>query len=146
MAVDVSAEEVIRRRRDEVAAFVTDPANDPDWIGGVRMARRLDDGPVRVGSRVARVAVFLGRRIEYVNEVVELEPGSRLRMRSVSGPFPMDITYAFGDADGGTRARVEVRGEAARFMRVADPLLGAMVRRSIRRDVRVLRQLLERPD
>jgi uncharacterized membrane protein len=143
MAVDVSAEVVIGRPRAEVAAFATDPANDPVWIGGIRSARALQEGPVAVGSRVERTAVFLGRRIEYVNEVVELEPGARLRMRSVRGPFPMEITYGFADASEGTRATIRVQGDAGGFYRLAGPLLSGAVRRSVSGDLRRLKALLE---
>lgn len=124
MSVDVSAAVSIDRPREEVAAFATDPANDPVWIGGIRSARPLQDGPIGVGSRVERTASFLGRRVEYVNEVVELEPGARLRMRSVQGPFPMEIAYSFDDVPGGTRVAIRVQGDAGRFYRLASPILG----------------------
>ena len=69
MAVDVTATGSIDRPPDQVAAYLRDPANDTDWIGGLRSARLLTPGPVRVGSQVERVATFLGCRIEYVNEI-----------------------------------------------------------------------------
>jgi uncharacterized membrane protein len=144
MALDVEAEVLIDRPRGEVAALATDPANDTRWIGGVDRVRRLDEGPIGVGSRVERSARFLGRRLDYVNDVVELEPGSRLRMRSVSGPVPMDITYAFADAGPWrTRASIRVRGEARGALRLAGPLLGPMVRRSVAADLRRLKALAE---
>jgi uncharacterized membrane protein len=143
MAVDVSAEVLIEWPRAEVAAFVMDPANDPVWIGGIRSARALEGWPIAVGSRVERTASFLGRRIDYVNEVVELEPGTTLHMRSVRSPFPMEITYSFADAPDGTRAAIRVQGEATRFYRLAAPVLGAAVRRSVSGDLRRLKVLLE---
>ena len=146
MGIDVTAETRIRKPREEVARYVIDPAHDPAWIGGVREARLLDHPPIAVGSRVARVASFLGRRIEYVNEVVELEPGRRLVMESVAGPFPMHITYDFADEDGETVVRNRVRGEPGGFFGLARPLLRRAVQRSIQRDVERLRDLLERDD
>ena len=92
MPVDVTATAAIGRPREEVAAYLRDPANDTSWIGGLRSARLLTPGPVAVGSRVERVASFLGRRVEYVNEVTELT-ADRLAMRSVRSPFPMRVTY-----------------------------------------------------
>ena len=41
------------------------------------------------------MATFLDRRIEYVLEVVEYDPKTLLAMRSVKGPFPMEVTYEF---------------------------------------------------
>ena len=77
----------IDRPRDQVAAYLRDPANDTTWIGGIRSARLLTPGPVTVGSQVERVASFLGRRVQYVNEITELT-ADRLAMRSVRSPFP----------------------------------------------------------
>ena len=143
MALDITAERFIRREQATVAAFALDPANDPAWIGGIKTVRLLGEPPLRQGSRVARVAHFLGKRIEYVNEVVALDPPHRLAMRSVAGPFPMAITYEFAAAPGGTRARIRVQGDAAGFYRLATPLLAAMVRRSVARDLRTLARLME---
>ena len=97
MAVDVTATASIDRPRDQVAAYLRDPANDTKWIGGIRSARLLTPGPVTVGSQVERVASFLGRRVQYVNEITELT-ADRLAMRSVRSPFPMRVTYGHRDA------------------------------------------------
>jgi carbon monoxide dehydrogenase subunit G len=143
MAVDVSATGRIDRPRDEVAAYLRDPANDTTWIGGIRSARLLTPGPVTVGSRVERVASFLGRRIRYVLEITELA-GDQLAMRSVRSPFPMRVTYGHRDAGGAaTEVSVRVEGDAGRFYALAGPLLGPAVRRSITRDLRNLKQALE---
>lgn len=143
MSVDVTAEREIARPREEVAAFATDPANDTTWIGGISEAELVTDPPVEVGSRVRRVASFLGRRIDYVMEVEGFEPGRRIEMRSIKSPFPMRVTYVFDDAPAGTRARIRVEGAAEGFYRLAGPLLAAGVRRGITRDLRTLQSLLE---
>jgi uncharacterized membrane protein len=143
MPVDVTATATIDRPRAEVAAYLRDPANDTTWIGGLRSARLLTPPPVAVGSRVERVASFLGRRVEYVNEITELD-GERLAMRSVRSPFPMRITYRHRQAsDGATEVSVRVEGDAGRFYGLLAPLLGVAVRRSIARDLRNLKRVLE---
>jgi uncharacterized membrane protein len=143
MAVDVTASETIDRPCHEVAAYLRDPANDTRWIGGLRSARLLTPGPVAMGSQVERVATFLGRRIRYVNEITELT-ADRLAMRSVRAPFPMRVTYRHRDAGGtATEVSIRVEGHAGRFYALAGPLLGPTVRRSITRDLRNLKQVLE---
>jgi Polyketide cyclase / dehydrase and lipid transport len=142
VAIDTTAVTRVGRPRQEVAAYLTDPANDPGWIGGLRSARLVTPPPVGVGSQVERVARFLGRRVEYVNEITELS-GTRLAMRSVRSPFPMRVTYGFEDAGGGTEVSVRVQGDASRMYRLADPLLARLVRRSVRRDLRNLKRVLE---
>jgi hypothetical protein len=126
-----------------VAAFATDPANDTGWILALSSARALTDGPVAPGTRVERIASFLGRRIEYVNEVTAFEPGRRLAMRSVKAPFPMEVVYEFEDDDNGTLMRIHTRGDASGFYRLAGPLLAAAVRRGVERDLAALKRLLE---
>jgi hypothetical protein len=115
MPVDVTATGIIGRPREEVAVYLRDPTNDTSWIGGLRSARLLTPGPLAVGSQVERVASFLGRRVEYVNEITELT-ADRLAMRSVRSPFLMRITYGHRDAgDGATEVSVRVEGDAGRF-------------------------------
>jgi uncharacterized membrane protein len=143
MSIDVMAEVHVRRPRDQVGAYMSNPANDPEWIGGLREARLLGEGPLREGSRVARVASFMGRRVEYVNEITRLEPGSVLEMRSVKAPFPMHITYTFEDRDGGTLVRNHVRG-GGRLFSLGSPAFAPMVRRNVQRDLERLRDVLER--
>jgi hypothetical protein len=156
-------EQRIGRPRDEVARFAMDPANDTRWILALDSARVLPDGAERrgaggdaragaerggevgVGTRVERLASFLGRRIEYVNEIEEYDPPRRLAMRSVKAPFPMTVVYEFEDAgDGATLARIRAGGDASGFYSVAGPLLNQMVRRGIRRDLEALKALMER--
>jgi uncharacterized membrane protein len=142
VAIDTRAVIAVARPREEVAAYLRDPGNDPRWIGGLRSARLVTEPPVGVGSQVERVASFLGRRIEYVNEITELT-GTRLAMRSVRSPFPMRVSYGFDDAGGATEVSVRVEGDASRLYRLADPLLAWLVRRSVRRDLRTLKRVLE---
>jgi Polyketide cyclase / dehydrase and lipid transport len=140
VSLDVTAEVHVDREPAAVAAFMTDPANDPQWIGGLREARLLGDPPVAVGSRVHRVAAFLGRRVEYVNEIVALD-AHRLDMRSIQAPFPMRITYGFQPRPGGgTTVRNRVRG-GRRGPLFA--LMAPLVRRNVQRDLERLKAILE---
>jgi len=76
MAIDVTVSEPIAAPRAVVARFVMDHRNDTRWIGGISESELSGEGPLGVGSDVRRVASFMGRRIEYVNRVEELDPGS----------------------------------------------------------------------
>jgi uncharacterized membrane protein len=142
VSIDVVAEVHVRRPREQVAAYMNDPANDHEWIGGLREARLLGDGPLAEGSRVERVASFVGRRVEYVNEITRLEPGRTLEMRSVKAPFPMHIMYTFEDRDGGTVVRNHVRGGGG-LLSLGSPIFAPMVKRNVQKDLERLRELLE---
>ena len=142
MSIDISAEIIIDRPKDDVASFVTNPGNDPAWIGGIVESEMLTDPPLGQGTKVRRVAKFLGRRMEYVPEVVEYVPSSRLVMRT-DKPFDMMIAYEFEEMGGGTRVRLQVQGEGSGFFRLADPLMGPAVRRNVSNDLKALKRLLE---
>jgi hypothetical protein len=143
MSTDVTVETRIARPREEVARYAADPANDTEWIGALSEARLLTAPPFGVGSRVARTASFLGKRIEYVNEVVEHDPGRRLTMRSVKAPFPMTVVYEWEDADAGTLMRIHTHGDASGFYRLAGPVLARAVRKGVASDLERLKARLE---
>ena len=142
--VDESIE--IARPAGDVARYMFDWQNDPAWIGGISEARLLSDGDFGLGSQVERVASFMGKRIEYVLEVEDYQPGALLAMRSVRGPFPMTVTYEVTDSRDGGRARVQVEGDASGFYKLAGPLLNLQAKRSIAADLRRLKALLEGPE
>ena len=143
MAVNVKAELLIKRPREDVAAFAMNPDNDPVWNGGISEARMLTEPPLGPGTRVERVASFLGRSIEYVMEVVEYDPLALLGMRSIKGPFPMRVAYEFEDSADGTLARIRVQGDAGGFYSFAGPVLSRAVKRNITKDLKTLKRLME---
>jgi uncharacterized protein YndB with AHSA1/START domain len=131
VSVDVTAEVRIDRDPQAVWDYMTDPANEPEWIGGLKTAQLQGPPPLQVGSRVERVASFLGKRIEYVNEVTKMDPPRLLEMRSIVAPFPMHITYTLD----GNVVRNHVRGGGPR-------LAAPFVRRNIQKDLERLRDIL----
>jgi uncharacterized protein YndB with AHSA1/START domain len=146
MAVDVVTETIIERPCAEVAAYAGDPSNAPAWYASIATVRWQTEPPVRVGSRMDFVARFLGRRLAYTYEVVDLVPGERLVMRTAEGPFPMETTYTWQPVNG-TRTRMTLRnrGEPAGFGRVAAPVMAAAIRRANEKDLANLKRILEGP-
>jgi uncharacterized protein YndB with AHSA1/START domain len=144
MAVDVLTETTIRRPRDEVARFAADPDNAPTWYVNIDAAEWRTPRPLAVGSRITFVARFLGRRLEYTYEILAYEPGRRLVMRTAEGPFPMETTYTWETAnDGATRMTLRNRGAPAGFSRVVAPFMASAMRRANRKDLALLKRLLE---
>jgi hypothetical protein len=144
MAVDVLSDIVIDRPRAEVSDYAGDPANAPRWYVNIGSAEWRTPPPLAVGSRVAFIARFLGRKLEYTYEIVEHVPGQRLVMRTAEGPFPMETTYTWESvADGSTRMTLRNRGEPAGFARVAAPVMALAMRRANRKDLAKLKSILE---
>lgn len=145
MAVDVTTSTVIRAPREAVAAYACDPDRAPDWYQNISSVEWQTERPLRQGTRIAFVAQFLGRRLAYTYEVVELVEGARLVMRTAEGPFPMETSYTFADAeDGRTLMELRNRGEPRGFSRALAPVMKSAMRRANEKDLAQLRGLLER--
>jgi len=143
MPVDVTTWTDIARPRAEVAAFAADPSNAPRWYENIESVRWETEPPVAVGSRMAFVARFLGRRLAYTYQVRELVAGERLVMSTAEGPVPMETTYTWADTDGGTRMTLRNRGEPAGLTKLAAPAVAAATRRANRKDHAQLKRILE---
>ena len=144
MAVDVLTEIVIGRPCAEVAGYAADPAHAPQWYANIESVRWQTPPPVQVGSRMDFVARFLGRRLAYTYEIVDLVPGERIVMRTAQGPFPMETTYTWQPVDAtGTRMTLRNRGEPSGFGRIAAPVMAAAMRRANEKDLARLKRLLE---
>lgn len=144
MAVDVSTSVEIARPRATVADYASDPDNATTWYQNIRSVEWRTPGPLAVGSRLAFVAHFLGRRLTYTYEVLELVPGERLVMSTTEGPFPMETSYSWADtATGGTRMTLRNRGEPVGLARVASPMMARAIRRANLNDLERLKGILE---
>lgn len=145
MTVDVRTSVVIERPLADVAAFARDPDNAPLWYVNIETVEWKTEPPLAVGSRIAFVARFLGRRLAYTYEIVDLGP-ERLVMRTAEGPFPMETTYTW-ESTGPSSTRMTLRnaGEPSGFSKLAAPFMASAMRRANRKDLDALKSLLVRP-
>jgi uncharacterized protein YndB with AHSA1/START domain len=142
--VDVQCERTIPRPRAEVAAYAADPDNTTSWYANIKAVEWETPRPLAVGSRLAFIATFLGRRLSYTYEIRELVPGERLMMSTAQGPFPMETTYTWQDAgDGATRMTLRNRGEPSGFKKLAAPVMARAMRRAMTNDLERLSAILE---
>jgi len=142
--VDVMTEIEIARPREEVAAYASDPDNAPRWYRNIEAVQWETPPPLAIGSRIAFVARFLGRRLSYTYEVRELVAAERLVMSTAEGPFAMETTYTWADTpDGGTLMTLGNRGEPAGFTRLGGPMMAMAMRRANWNDLRQIKRILE---
>ncbi len=135
MRVDVEVSAHIRAAVEDVAAVAGDPARAPEWYANIHAVRWRTTPPARVGSRMDFQAQFLGRRLAYIYEIVKLEPGRRMVMRTADGPFPMETTYTWEPADGGTLMTLRNQGEPRGFSKVAAPMMVRAMRSAMTKDL-----------
>ena len=144
MGVDVQTEIEIERPVDVVARYAGDPTNAPEWYVNIQSVAWQTPPPLATGSRLEFEARFLGRRLAYTYEIVDLAPAALLVMRTAEGPFPMETTYTWTPLDDDrTLMTLRNRGEPSGFSSVAAPMMSRAMRRANTQDLRRLKRLLE---
>jgi carbon monoxide dehydrogenase subunit G len=133
---------VVERPPHEVFDFLTDLSNVPAWQSGAVEVEE-PGGPVTVGTTYVQVLQFLGRRFEATLEVVELEPGRRFSLRSLTGPIPLEVRHSLEPADGGTRLTVVLEGKTGGFFRLGEGLVERKAKRQIEQDFGAFKAMVE---
>ncbi len=143
--VDVTTEILINRPRDEVATFASDPDNAAKWYINIKAVEWRTPKPLAHGSKIAFKAVFLGRQLEYVYEIVKIVPGQTLVMQTAGEPFLMETTYRWYAVDGSaTRMELRNRGEPTGFFKLLVPLISRAMKNANRKDLNRLKEILEK--
>lgn len=133
----------VDRPPQDVFGYLADFENNPEWQKGMQECTFTSEPPSRVGSTYDQVAKFRRKEIRSSFVVTGLEPGRSISIETTVSPFPIRVTRTVTPAAGGSAVQAVVEGDASGFMRLAGPLLTAMVRRSVKADYRRLKELLE---
>ena len=134
---------VIDRPVEAVFSFVTDLDNAPVWQAWAEEAHVTSEGPLGAGAEYVYTTRFLGRRIESKGKITVFDRNSRYGWKVTSGPMPSEADYTFESGDGGTRITGRGTAEAAGVFKLAEPVLGRMLKRQVVADVDNLKDLLE---
>ncbi|MFO7823664.1 MAG: hypothetical protein R6V72_06970 [Cyclobacterium sp.] len=99
---------------------------------------------IAVGSQVAFVAHFLGRKLTYTYEFTELIPGNKLVMRTTEGPFPMQTTYTWTSIDDkATKMSLRNQGNPTGFSKIFAPLMATKMKKANTKDLINIKKILE---
>ena len=139
----------ISRSPVDVFAYATDLSRYAEWQGGVASARLQGNGPIRAGSRAVVTRRVGPRMVEYIEEMVELDPPWRWTVRSIGGlPVTATASGAIESLDGGHRSRITITLDFQAHG-IGKLLLPLVVRRQARKtlpkEAQELKQILERP-
>ena len=136
----------IDRSPEDVWAFLTATDNLPAFESQITRLTQLTDGDVGLGTRYEGATNVLGRKLEWTTEIVEFEPPTRSRTKSVEGKLPFEITYTLAPDGNGTRFTYRIEAEsglAGLFGRLGDPLVERAQARTVKTNLANLKELLE---
>ena len=137
---------VIARPHGEVFDFLMLAENLPRWDSSMLECAQVGDGPVTVGTRYRGASKILGRRIEWITEVVEFVPGVRAVSRSVAGPLSFTVSYEVSASPAGATVRYRLAAESGldgAFGRAMEPIVQRAQTKVVRANLGTLASLLE---
>lgn len=132
----------INRPVQDVFNFVTNPANNAQWMSGTESAEWASNGRPGIGSTYTGVFNFLGRKIEGVVEVTGWNPPNSWSFKT-DGPISAETTTAFEAQGDGTlvkhSSQVEIRG----LFQLAEGLVGKQLEKVYETNNTALKLILE---
>lgn len=115
---------------DDVFDYVADFQTAAEWDPGVESSRRVDEGPVGVGSRFDVGVRFAGRPLPMDYTVAAYERPHRLELTATSpSSTARDVITFEAVGDGATRVTWNLQVSLTGASRLAEPLMGPMLRR-----------------
>ncbi len=121
-------------------AYLAEFENNPRWQGGMVSCEWTSKTRGEVGSTYVQQAKFLGKRIDTHFAVTAVDPGRSIHIESTVSTFPIQVTRTVEPKGEGCVVTARIQGQPTGLM----SLLSGLVKRSVAKDYRALKVLLER--
>ena len=139
----VELEHVVDQPIDLVFALLSDIGRRPDWSSAPVVRTKLTEGSIGVGSRWQAVDKVPGRRLEFIQQIIEYVP-NHLLVESWDGPLAGEGRTRF-EADGdSTRLSMRFDINPTGVLKYLAPLMTGSMIRGFKKDLDGLGELIER--
>mgnify|MGYP006164418009 CR=1 FL=1 len=102
--------------------YLSDFSSARDWDPNIESAARIDSGPIREGSQFKLVSNFLGRHVELVYEITQIEAPTMFVVRADGGGFYSEDTILVEAQAGGCTVQYQAVLGFRGFGRLFSPL------------------------
>lgn len=127
---------------DELFAFVSDPANLPNWQSGIVSATVTSPGDIGPGSSARVVRQLMGQHITADMTVASHEPPRRLVLTSTVSGVAAEATLELTPSDGATLIRFSMQIEAQSFfMSTVEGMIASAAQADLTASLQRLREL-----
>ena len=138
----IEASVYINRPPQEVFDYVTNPANNVQWMSGTESAAWTSDGQPGIGSTYIGVFNFLGRKLEGEVEVTGWTPPDSWSFKTTR-PISAKTTTSFEAQGSGTLVTQISQIDIGGFFQMAEGLVGKQLERMYETSNAALKLMLE---
>lgn len=134
----------VAREPETVFDYLTDPATLCDWQTTKVAVEQITPGPPGKGTRFRELTKPPGgKEFEQVTELTEFDRPRRVTVHIVEGPHPVDGTWTFEPAPGGTAVHFAAQGDLNGLLGRLGPIARVLMSRQFAAFHRKLRENLE---
>ena len=142
--VDVKTEILINLPKEIVSEFASDPENVARWCTHIKSIEWNDQHPLRAGTKILVNKRVMLRDQQHVYKVIEIIPGQKIVMRTISNGIRMETTVGLQAVNERiTCMTLRNRGTPHAFSRAIAPFFALAIRKASSRDLKQLKYLLE---
>jgi uncharacterized protein YndB with AHSA1/START domain len=134
----------IERPPDAVFPYLVEADKRLRWMGALKEAEQVTDGPPGLGTRFRDIFEDHGQRVEIDAEIVEWEPSERLATRLRGKAFDSTGRQRLERVDGRTRLTTTIETEyRSRIARVMAGMITRHAQAQLEEDHARLKEILE---
>jgi len=133
---------IVQRPIDEVFQFLTDVDRYPEWQHSAYTVHHETGGKnVRAGSRIRDNRNLLGKQMDHLYEISDVNPPHGFTIKTVSGPVPFTFRWQLEQV--GDSTRIVGQGEGEWTDPNNEEQVAIAGERMLEGDLRTLKEVLE---